>query len=177
MKAPSAPDRKKAPAAAPPGTAVRRCLLLHGHACDAETLELIVESTDWSGVAGLAFEFLDAPHTCKAVPSLYPGLFALGAMDEEGEYRHWGVRVTTDDDGDGQGHRTLQPDRERCARDINASIEEVQRALIRHAVGNTPIHGIGGVCDGSTIAYIVARLPAPPECERPPHAARLPPPP
>ena len=116
-----------------------RLLMLHGVAADKTLMELLLETSGWlDGFADVfEFIFIEAPHTCEANETFYEALTRSGAYDPQNKYHRWGFY------GVAEEHKQ---------RMVLESIQSVERALVAHA----PIHGIGGICEGSLAAACVA---------------------
>ena len=117
-------------------TSKHRALMLHGRAAEGAFLERLLTAFGWAALP-IDFTIVTALHACTPSPELYPSTvtFPNGTFD-------WGFTFD-------------EPDR---ATRIRQSVEDIERILTTDRVG---FDGIGGICDGSLIANLVAaRLPA-----------------
>ena len=118
--------------AATSSSEVQRILMLHGEGADAGLMNLGMQASHWThGFAGtLEFLYMDAPHACEPKPEFHEVAVEAGIYNKKG-YWSWGV---TDE------------------RKLNQSLAVVEAALD----DLSPIHGIGGICDGGLVAALVA---------------------
>ena len=118
-------------------TRKHRVLMLHGRAADGAVMERLLIALKWTSLP-LDFVTVTALHPCKPIKDLYPDAikFANGTFD-------WGLLM---EDG---------PRRDAC---VQQSVEDIETIIAKDPIG---FHGIGGICDGSLIASLVAaRQPA-----------------
>ena len=126
---------------------VRRILMLHGAAADAELQLMLLEAMGWSprgaplqlcgGRCSIEFVCVDAPAPSPPKPELFHGLHELG-LYAKAEYRCWRLNGALGGAGT-------------SAADVDAAVEHVCRLM----QANAPIHGVGGFCDGALVAALV----------------------
>lgn len=109
-----------------------RMLFLHGEASDAELMKLSLQATHWvSHLEGrIEFLFLDAPHVCEPKPEFHATAMAADLYSKK-QYRSWGGKN---------------------ADSLRTSISSVIDALDQFG----DIDAIGGMCDGGSVAALVA---------------------
>ena len=125
-----------------------RVLMLHGRAADGALMQRLLTAFGWTALP-IDFVTVTALHPCMGRADLYPSTvtFENGTHD-------WGLTF-----GAGLGNPDPNPD---CMQDrlacVTQSVEDIERILASDPIG---FDGIGGICDGSLIASLVAtRLPA-----------------
>ena len=106
-----------------------RCLVLHGEAADGSLMETTLKAAGWLGAVDLEFVFIDAPHSIEPQPHLYESLSKAGYYAKS-SYFSWQL-------GD-------------------AALEERSLAHVKRALAELECDVIGGVCDGSIMAALVA---------------------
>ena len=128
-------------AVAPLRSRRHRALMLHGRAADGALMERLLTALGWAA-SPIDFVTVTALHQCDLRPDLYPSTvtFPNGAFD-------WGMNF--------EGSARQSPEERPGA--VLESVEDIERILSTDAIG---FDGIGGICDGSLIASLVAaRLP------------------
>ena len=119
-----------------------RVLMLHGRAADGALMERLLTALGWTGLP-IDFVTVTALHQCEIRPDLYPSTvtFPNGAYD-------WGMNF----EGPAKDPAIAeQPGA------VMQSVEDIEKILATDPIG---FDGIGGICDGSLIASLVAaRLP------------------
>ena len=115
-----------------------KCLMLHGMAANASLMETFLRGAGWLDGLKRHVEFIciDAPHPSDPKPRFYQQLSDAGRYGAD-SYFDWGLRAVHPEE-------RLELTR--------ASILYVQEQLAKHA----PVHALGGICDGSLIAAVVA---------------------
>ena len=106
-----------------------RLLMLHGNAGDEALMQLQLQASGWWGATAVEFVCVTAPHQCAPKPELFQAMSERG-LYEKPSYYTWGLE-----------------DAARTA----ASVEHVQRLLQEKGCV-----GVGGICDGSLVAALVA---------------------
>ena len=121
-----------------------RCLMLHGRAAHADIMRLLMTGTDWhDGLSGsIEFVYGEGPHRCAPLPELYASLVDRGLYDPDAEECFdFGVDAAT---GSEKEWTSL----------VEAAVEHVERTL---RTATPPCTAIGGICEGSLIAAVVAQ--------------------